>query len=387
MEKEKKQEAKEEVKILKDVIEVDTHVPYIISGQFSDYKEGSSVSFVCDQLYCVAKIKYHGKNKVDYSINQENAKLRVSEIKDFKKSDAYTLKSIIFGVYQELKNNNLTEDLQGFSLKIDTNLKLSEGLEINIAISLLKAFNIIFDLKLDDFAIAEMVQKVISLYFGKVVTLLNVLAYFQKGVVQMTLRDRHLFIEDSQDNLDRYAFFLFEDGDGFTIQEHNQIFETLFSTYKKTKEYFHVNYLSEIPEETRAFHIFTQNSYFPDNEKFILTHYYEELKRSRFVLEGFKDSNTTTKLFDSLNLSTIELGAFVGFNSFEKFLENISIKSNYRGGECAETMLNESCFGKFVYIVKKEDQSSIFKYLASYKFFKITQLTVSTEPIEMYQIY
>ena len=137
MEKEKKQEAKEEIKILKDVIEVDTHVPYIISGQFSDYKEGSSVSFVCNQLYCVAKIKYHGKNKVDYSINQESAKLRVSEIKDFKKSDAYTLKSIIFGVYEELKNNNLTEDLQGFSLKIDTNLKLSEGLEINIAISLL----------------------------------------------------------------------------------------------------------------------------------------------------------------------------------------------------------------------------------------------------------
>ena len=132
-------------------------------------------------------------------------------------------------------------------------------------------------------------------------------------------------------------------------------------------------------------YIYSPNSIFNDSEKLVITHFYEETKRTRQILESFKDKEVTTKLFDNMNMSFVELGSYLGFNRINKFLEVSVIKASFKK-QCALTLLNEQNFNKFVFTVLKEDVHDLFENLKGYKFFNIKSLSINKEGIQIYQI-
>ena len=97
------------------------------------------------------------------------------------------------------------------------------------------------------------------------------------------------------------------------------------------------------------------------------------------------EEEVTTKLFDNMDMSFVELGAYLGFNRINKFLEVSVIKASFKK-QCALTLLNEQNFNKFVFTTLKENVHDLFEYLKGYKFFNIKSLSINKEGIQIYQI-
>ena len=366
-------------KILKDKIEVTSYVPFILSGQYGDLEEGAIVSFLTNELSLTSRLKIFGREKFKVKINGKNEVFKFSDLKNNQKG---TLKSLLYGVYNLLDSNVRIEQFYGFILEVNTNI--TTGWELNLLVNIFKSINIIYDLHYDDFALARLVFEVYNKYFGKVYPLLNIMSYFQKEVTHMVLGNNHLTIETAENAFDRYGFMMFEDGIPQSFEQQNIIFNSEYAILNKLKTYFNKK-LSEISLNELFMYIYSPNSVFNDSEKLVITHFYEETKRTRQILESFKDKQVTTKLFDGMNMSFVELGAYLGFNKFNKFLEASVIKATFKK-QCALSLLNEQSFNKFVFTTLKEDTHEIFEYLKTYKVFNIKSLSINKEGIQIYQI-
>ena len=200
----------------------------------------------------------------------------------------------------------------------------------------------------------------------------------------MVLRNNHLTIENAENVFDRYGFLMFEDGIPQSFEQQNINFDSEYVIFNKLKTFFNKK-LSEISLNELFMYIYSPNSIFNDSEKLVITHFYEETKRTRQILESFKDKEVTTKLFDNMNMSFVELGAYFGFNRINKFLEVSVIKASFKK-QCALALLNEQNFNKFVFTILKEDVHDLFEYLKGYKFFNIKSLSINKEGIQIYQI-
>lgn len=372
--------------VLKDVIEVKSYLPCILSGQYCDYKEGEIVSFLTNEFYLESKIKYTNKNKIIIENNGERNVFNLKEVLDCPQNEKGTLKSLLFGVYKTFSSLEKPLDIKGFKIINKSNIEKNGGFELNLLVNIFKAFNVIFDLKFSDFALAELIQHVYTYHFGKIIPLLNVISYFHKDFVHMVLKDRRLTIEYCDKHLNRYSFLMFKDGNNISLEQYNSIYNSEYKIFDKVKKFFNVNNLSDIHEYQLFKYVFIPQTFLNESEKLILTHYYEELKRSRKTLEGIKDGAPTRKLFDALNMSTTELGGYLSFNKFNKFLEVNVFKTGFKK-ECALTLLNEENLNKFVFTVESENLVDLFNYLKTLKFFDIQQLTINNKGIKMYQIY
>lgn len=369
----------EKNKLLKDKIEVTSYVPFILSGQYGDLEEGAIISFLTNELSLTSQLKLLEREKFKIKIN---GKKEVFKFDDLKNNQKGTLKSLLFGVYDLLESNVKIEQFYGFSLEANTNI--CSSWELNLLINIFKSINIIYDLNYDDFALARLVFEVYNKYFGKIYPLLNIMSYFQKDVTHMVLRNNYLTIESAEKTFDRYSFLMFEDGTPQSFEQQNLNFNSEYIIFNKLKTFFNKK-LSEISLNELFMYIYSPNSIFTDNEKLVITHFYEEMKRTRQILESFKDKEVTTKLFDGMNMSFVELGAYLGFNKFNKFLEAGVIKASFKK-QCALSLLNEQNFNQFVFTTLKEDVHELFEYLKSYKFFNIKSLSINKEGISIYQI-
>ena len=366
-------------KILKDKIEVTSYVPFILSGQYGDLEEGAIVSFLTNELSLTSRLKVFEREKFKVKIN---GKVENYKFHDLKNNQKGTLKSLLYGVYDLLDSNVKIEQFYGFILEVNTNI--TSGWELNLLINIFKSINIIYGLEYDDFALARLVFEVYNKYFGKTYPLLNIMSYFQKDVTHMVLSNNHLTIENAENVFDRYGFLMFEDGIPQSFEQQNINFDSEYVIFNKLKTFFNKK-LSEISLNELFMYIYSPNSIFNDSEKLVITHFYEETKRTRQILESFKDKEVTTKLFDNMNMSFVELGAYFGFNRINKFLEVSVIKASFKK-QCALTLLNEQNFNKFVFTTLKEDVRDLFEYLKGYKFFNIKSLSINKEGIQIYQI-
>lgn len=359
----------------RSTIETTSFLPFIISGKYGDYRDGEIVSMLTSEFYVKTKVTYTDKDYIKYIKDKKKFDLKIEDIKNTKSTEYGTIKSLIKGIFEKIQDNNLMKyELRGFKIAIKTNIEKGSGDSLLLCINIFKSLNILCNLELDDFTIAEYVQDVYSNYFGKNIPLLNVIACFQKGIVHVSLRGRNLNIENCDDLNERYTFLCFKDGANNTFVNYNEIYKSEYAIFSKVKNYFRAVNLVDIPQEYLTRYLYIPNSFINESEKLVATHYFEEIKRCRQILEGLKDPNKTTKLLDAVNMSTVEVGAYLGFNKINNFLETTVIKSCYKK-DSAVTLLNEEAFNEFVFVTYKENEKDLFKYLRGYKFFDITKIT------------
>lgn len=371
--------AKEKRKKIKDYVEVKSFLPCNLSGQFSALNEGTLVSFLTNEFRMTSKLKIKKKARFKVIINDVETTFKFKDFTEVDKKQG-TLAGLFYGIHDIF--NEVVEDFSGFNVEIKTNI--IDGKELNILVNICKSLNEIYSLEYSDFDLAKMIQTIYINYFGKVIPLLNVIAYFQKDVSYMVLQNNNLSIQTTNEHLDRYRFLMFVDGKPHTLSQYNVIFNSEYQIFDKLEKFFDKK-LSEINSNDLFNYVYSPRSPFTDGEKFVITHFYEECKRSPQIFEGFKDKENNRKLFDGMNMSFIEQGSFLGFNKFNKFLEASAFKAVYKK-DCAISLLNEENFNKFVFVVEKENLLDLFAYLKHYKYFKIHSLTINTQGIEMYRI-
>ena len=126
-----------------------------------------------------------------------------------------------------------------------------------------------------------------------------------------------------------------------------------------------VENLSDINYQYFFNYLFGPYSTLKDYEELVITHYFEEEKRAKNVLEAFKDKQISTKLFDAVNMSNTEIGSYLNLNKRNNFIEANIYKGTFLK-QIALTEMNIEANNNFIYIINHEDEEVL-----KYKFRKI----------------
>ena len=230
---------------------------------------------------------------------------------------------------------------------------------------------LVFDMNLNGVSKLEvrfiqgLIQKIYKEYYGKIVPLLYLLSFFQDGVSYLRLFKNNLTIEKCLDNLDRFTFVDVRIGNPSNVNESNTYLSSLYDVYQNVKNYAHVENLSDINYQYFFNYLFGPYSTLKDYEKLVITHYFEEEKRAKNVLEAFKDKQISTKLFDAVNMSNTEIGSYLNLNKRNNFIEANIYKGTFLK-QIALTEMNIEANNNFIYIINHEDEETL-----KYKFMKI----------------
>ena len=348
----------------KDGILIESHTPVTLLGKYSDYIEGSVVSFNAKELYFKSICGHYKEDYVKLYLNKTHIIFSLKEL-NYNLDDKGTLKGLIYGLFKELIDRKILVNFNGLIFSSITNIKSNEGYEINFLINLFKSIINLYELNVSDSLICEMIKKIYKEYYGKIVPLLYLLSFFQDGVSYLRLFKNNLTIEKCLDNLDRFTFVDVRIGNPCNVNESNTYLSSLYDVYQNVKNYTHVENLSDINYQYFFNYLFGPYSTLKDYEKLVITHYFEEEKRAKNVLEAFKDKQISTKLFDAVNMSNTEIGSYLNLNKRNNFIEANIYKGTFLK-QIALTEMNIEANNNFIYIINHEDEETL-----KYKFMKI----------------
>ncbi len=366
--------------IKKENVVITSHTPFLLLGKFSDFTNGNAISCNIKELkFCSICSKYKD-NKVLIYNKKEKIKFNSKDFNNAKFTPS--LNSSLLGLIYELESRFILKNFDGLVFSYDTNINKNEGLELNLLINFIESINILYELKMDLEFMAKLIHYVYSKYFDKKVPLLYVYAFFQDGISYLNFDGNKFFVKTITDNLDRYGFVRFINGNALNKVEFNSYYNSLYNVYDKLKNVMHVNNLEEIDIAKNFNYLFSPYSPLVSYEQLVITHYFEESKRCKSFLESYTDKDVTSKLFDSINTSNYEVGAFLSFNRFKNYLEANVYKANFNKS-LALTTLNPECTNSFMFICKNYEINSLISHLNTLQNYKFHVCNISQLGLEI----
>ena len=357
--------------IKKENVVITSHTPFLLLGKFSDFTNGNAISCNIKELkFCSICSKYKD-NKVLIYNKKEKIKFNSKDFNNAKFTPS--LNSSLLGLIYELESRFILKNFDGLVFSYDTNINKNEGLELNLLINFIESINILYELKMDLEFMAKLIHYVYSKYFDKKVPLLYVYAFFQDGISYLNFDGNKFFVKTITDNLDRYGFVRFINGNALNKVEFNSYYNSLYNVYDKLKNVMHAKNFN---------YLFSPYSPLVSYEQLVITHYFEESKRCKSFLESYTDKDVTSKLFDSINASNYEVGAFLSFNKFKNYLEANVYRANFNKS-LALTTLNPECTNSFMFICKNYEINSLISYLNTLQNYKFHVCNISQLGLEI----
>lgn len=358
---------------------ITSHTPFLMLGKFSDFNEGSIVCCNIKELYFQS---IASKYKDDIVLIYEDKEKTKFNISDKKYKDEKSLISCLNYLILNLKERNLLTDFDGISFSCHSTIKHNEGYELNFLINFIESLNILYELKMDTILMSSIVHKIYNVYFEKTVSLLYVNAFFQDGISYLNIEGNKVESKSITKNLDRFAFVRFIDGGALSKEQNNGYLKSLYDVYFRVKNLMHVNSLSNINYQYSFPYLFGPYSPLQNYEKLVITHYFEEKRRVRTLLEAYTDNDITTKIFDAINMSNYEIGGFLAYNKYKNYLEANVYKSQFNRN-VAFTTLNTEATNSFMFIVDTKNVNDLLKYLNTLQNYKFHVCNISMLGIEI----
>ena len=304
---------------------VTTHVPFIISGKYCDYREGEMVSTTIEELHVTTLANKYKEDMVRVYMNDNCFDYQLSTL-EVTEENRGTLKAIIFGLFNELLTRKI-----------------------------LKVFEVL----------ADLTQKVYIMYYGKTVSYLQCLTLFNDGINRYEMAQDNIKLEHLEKADNTFRYLMFENGNRMKVNDYNNFYSSMYQLFKKVKGILGIGYLSEIRYNRDFAQLFSPLSHLLEPEKLVLTHYIEENKRAKIIFSVYKHQNNPSQLIDAVNMSTTELGAYCGFNNLNKWLET-TVYNGALGFPCCVTHLNDEVTNMFVFTTTNQYYEALVRQLNKY---------------------
>lgn len=359
-----------------------SHTPINLLGKYGDFYDGSISGFNANELYFKSIANRYKEDYVKIYFPKSTYTFYLKKFGYNEVSDKGTIKGLLYGTFKELIDQKLLVNFEGIKFSYITTIKESEGFYTNFLINFIKSLVLIYDIKMEDSQICEVIQKVYYEYGGKILPYLYLMSFFIDGAYSLSLKGNKLTIGNSFLNLDRFAIFDLRIKDALTTNESNIYLKSIYDVYKKVRDYARVNKLTDINFRYAFNYLFGPYSQLKDYEKLVITYFFEEEKRCFHFLEAFNDEHASTKLLDSINQSNVEAGAYLNLNAYNNHLEANVYKATFKHS-LALTEANIEATNNFIYITTKELKEEVTKHLLQNKNNDLHELTISPKGIEI----
>ena len=343
---------------------VTTHVPFIISGKYCDYKEGEMVSTTIEELHVTTLANKYKEDMVRIYLNDHCYDYQLSTL-EVTEEHRGTLKAIVFGIFNELLSRKILKVFEGLVINVDTNLNMMNGFQLNYIANILLSVSHLYNLKLTPSVLADLTQKVYIMYYGKTVSYLQCLTLFNDGINRYEMAQDNIKLEHLEKTDETFRYLMFENGNRMRVNDYNNFYSSMYQLFKKVKGILGIGYLSEIRYNRDFAQLFSPLSHLLEPEKLVLTHYIEENKRAKIIFSVYKHQNNPRQLIDAVNMSTTELGAYCGFNNLNKWLET-TVYNGALGFPCCVTHLNDEITNMFVFTTTNEFYEPLVRQLNKY---------------------